>query len=88
MLGEEAISSVPRLRAGLFSDLSAWDSYPLRILDCVELRVPPLISHEKNGTLSPVTSEKASSLSSMLFQTPDRYNLSGSSTGGGGFRQN
>jgi hypothetical protein len=49
MLGEEAISSVPRLRAGLFSDLSAWDSYPLRILDCVELRVPPLISHEKTA---------------------------------------
>jgi hypothetical protein len=34
-------------RTGLFSDLSAWDSCPLRILDFVELRVPPLISHEK-----------------------------------------
>jgi len=47
MLREGAISSVPRFRAGLFSDLSAWDSYPLRILDFVELRVPPLISREK-----------------------------------------
>jgi hypothetical protein len=46
-------------RAGLFSDLSAWDSYPLRILDFVELRVPPLISHEKNSALSPVTPEMA-----------------------------
>jgi len=36
-------------RAGLFSDLSAWDSYPLRILDFVELRVPPLIIHEKTA---------------------------------------
>jgi hypothetical protein len=48
ILGEN-LFSVPRLRAGLFSDLSAWDSYPLRILDCVELRVPPLISHEKTA---------------------------------------
>ena len=30
---------------GLFNHLSAWDSYPLRILDFVELRVPPLISN-------------------------------------------
>jgi len=46
-LGEKPFLPFRVFRAGLFSDLSAWDSYPLRILDFVELRVPPLISHEK-----------------------------------------
>jgi hypothetical protein len=47
--GSPAFGGIPFrvFRAGLFSDLSAWDSYPLRILDFVELRVPSLISHEK-----------------------------------------
>jgi hypothetical protein len=37
-------------RTGLFSDVSACDSYPLCILDFVELRVTPLIRHEKTAS--------------------------------------
>ena len=47
--GQKNFSSAPGLRAGLFSDLSAGDSCPLRILDFVELRLPPLISHEETA---------------------------------------
>jgi hypothetical protein len=36
-------------RPGLFSDLSMGESCPLRILDSVELRFPPLISQEKTA---------------------------------------
>ncbi len=39
-------------RAGLFSDVSAWDSYSLHILDFVELRVPSLISHKRRRALA------------------------------------
>jgi len=39
-------------RAGLFSDVSAWDSYSLHILDFVELRVPPLISYKRRRALA------------------------------------
>jgi hypothetical protein len=48
-------------RPGLFCNLSAGKFCPLRILDFVELRFPPLISREKNSGLPPVTSERASS---------------------------
>jgi len=47
LLREETLSSVPRISAGLFRDVSAWDSHPLRILDFIELRVLPLIRREK-----------------------------------------
>ena len=45
---------------GLFSDLSMGESCPLRILDFVELRFPPLISHEKHEGLPPGIQEKVS----------------------------
>jgi len=45
--GQEGFSSAPRLRAGLFSDLSAADGCPFGILAFVELRLPPLISHKE-----------------------------------------
>lgn len=52
IFGERAVASEafsPGLPgwSGLFSDLSAWDACSLCILDFVELRVPPLISHEE-----------------------------------------
>jgi len=36
-------------RAGLFSDLSAADTFPCSILAFVELRLPPLISHKETA---------------------------------------
>jgi len=48
-------------RPGLFYDLSAGESCPLRIpLINQGLRLPPLISREKNSGLPPVTLEKTS----------------------------
>jgi hypothetical protein len=48
-------------RPGLFSDLSAGEFCPLRILPTGrELRFPPLISREKHEGLPPGISEKAS----------------------------
>jgi len=47
--GRRAFLPLRASRAGLFSNLSAWDTYPLRILDFVEVRLPPLISHEKTA---------------------------------------
>ena len=47
-------------RPGLFYDLSAGESCPLRIPPTSRgLRFPPLISREKHGGLPPGTSEKA-----------------------------
>ena len=47
--GQEDFSSAPGLRAGLLSDLSAGDTCPFGILDFVELRLPPLISHKETA---------------------------------------
>jgi len=47
--GQETFSSAPSLRAGLFSNLSAGDICPFSILDFVELRLPPPISHEETA---------------------------------------
>jgi len=49
-------------RPGLFYDLSTGDTCPLRILShkSGELRLPPLISREKDSSLPPVTTEKTS----------------------------
>ena len=48
-------------RPGLFYDLSAGESCPLRIPPTSRgLRFPPLISREKDGGLPPVTKEKIS----------------------------
>jgi hypothetical protein len=46
-------------RPGLFCNLSAGEFCPLRILDFVELRFPPLISREKDEGLPPGIAEKA-----------------------------
>jgi hypothetical protein len=46
-------------RPGLFNDLSAGESCPLRIPPMNRgLRFPPLISRKKNGGLSPVNQKK------------------------------
>ena len=47
-------------RPGLFYDLSAGESCPLRISASGGLRFPPLISREKDSGLPPVTTEKTS----------------------------
>ena len=47
-------------RPGLFYDLSVGESCPLRISASGGLRLPPLISREKDSGLPPVTSEKTS----------------------------
>jgi hypothetical protein len=63
MLREEAFSCVPRLRAGLFSDLPPGEFCPLRIPPFGMAAVSPRDKSRKDGALSPVTSEKATSLS-------------------------
>jgi hypothetical protein len=63
-LREKAISCVPRLRPGLFCDLPPGEFCPLRIpLDRLGAAVSPRDKSRKDGALSPVTPEKASSLS-------------------------
>jgi len=66
MQGHNGIRSSLRFRGsrpGLFCNLSAGDSCPLRILPLPrELRFPPLISCEKHSGLPPVTAEKTLSL--------------------------
>ena len=47
-------------QAGLFSDLSAGESYPLRIVPQAGPAVSPTDKPRKDGALSPVTSEKHS----------------------------
>jgi len=47
-------------RPGLFYDLFVGDFCPLRIYASGGLRLPPLISREKDSGLPPVTSEKTS----------------------------
>jgi hypothetical protein len=54
-------------RPGLFYDLSAGESYPLRISASGGLRFPPLISREKNCGLPPITSEKVSLPDQLMF---------------------
>jgi hypothetical protein len=66
MLREEAFSCVPRLRAGLFCDLSPGEFCPLRIPPFGMAAVSPGDKSRKDGALSPVTSEKASFLSLMI----------------------
>jgi len=52
----ENLYSVPRLRAGLFCDVSPGEPCPLRIPPFGLAAVSPTkIRHEKNGALSPVT---------------------------------
>jgi glycine/D-amino acid oxidase-like deaminating enzyme len=65
LLREEAISSVPRLRVGLFCDVSPGEFCPLRIPPFGMAAASPRDTSRKDGALSPVTSEKASSLSAL-----------------------
>jgi len=65
-LRDEAFSRVPRLRAGLFCDLSPGEFCPLRIPPFGMAAVSPGDKSRKDGALSPVTSEKASFLSLMI----------------------
>ena len=47
-------------QAGLFSDLSAGESFPLRIVPQAGPAVSPTDKPRKDGALSPVTSERHS----------------------------
>ena len=47
-------------QAGIFSDLSAGESFPLRIVPQAGPAVSPTDKTRKDGALSPVTSEKNS----------------------------
>jgi hypothetical protein len=58
LLREEAISSVPRLRAGLFCDVSPGEFCPLHIPPFGMAAASPRDTSRKDGALSPVTSEK------------------------------
>jgi hypothetical protein len=62
-LREEAFSCVPRLRAGLFCDLSMGEFCPRPIPPYGMAAVSPTDKSRKDGALSPVAPEKASSLS-------------------------
>ena len=77
MLREEAFSYVPRLRAGLFCDLPPGEFCPLRIPPFGMAAVSPRDKSRKDGALSPVTSEKASSLSPPSGGPPDASRSAG-----------
>jgi hypothetical protein len=63
MLREEAFSCVPRLRVGFFCDLSPGEFCLRPIPPFGMAAVSPRDKSRKDGALSPVTPEKASSLS-------------------------
>jgi hypothetical protein len=76
-LREEAFSCVPRLRAGLFCDLPPGEFCQRPIPPFGMAAVSPRDKSRKDGALSPVTSEKASSLSPHRWGPPDATRSAG-----------